>query len=351
MSGRFGITAVLLAVSTTLAGCGDGGGVASAPTPAIGQPGTAETRTYAISTESDIGAELPPTPATTPGSYDTIAVGNLKRAGDSQPTAGDLGVGQVALIVDADRKTYTIVFAPNVVPGLPAGENRLSYIADDPRYNHLVTETVHWSDGTTSTSTAPHASAIVGRRDTSGGSTVESDFWALTANEKRYVSLGLWRLLDSPNKDSAAIYFVYGDRTPPANIPVSGTATYVTGNRVGDFLEYGTIAYYDVDVDISLTADFAKRSMSAKMSLAFQDDLIKSFVRPSLSGTGPIAPAGSFAIPLTGVMDYTAAKPDPVTGSISGALFGPDASQIGATFSLLHSGEPPITGAFIGIRQ
>jgi hypothetical protein len=329
-----------------LAGCGGGGNVASTPTPI----GSSETTVYAISTKRDIGAELPPTPATTPGTYDTFAVRNLRLAGDSQSATNNLDAGQVKVIVGSDHQTYTIVLGQNVIPGLSAPENSLSYTIDDPGYNHIVTETTKWSDGTSRVSTQAQTGDVI-RQPNANSAITASDFWARTANEKRYVSLGLWRLIDTPSQNRGEVYFIYGDRTPPGSIPASGTATYITNNKIGDFLEYATIAWYDVDIDIKLTADFAKRSMNANMALAFQDDFIKAVARPSLSGTGPIASTGSFAIPLSGVMDSTAANSDPVSGSISGALFGPDASQLGATFMLLHDGERPITGAFIGIKQ
>ena len=69
-----------------------------------------------------------------------------------------------------------------------------------------------------------------------------------------------------------------------------------------------------------------------------------------MSGTGSIAGTGTFAIPLSGVLNSRVANSDPITGSIAGAFFGPDASQIGATFTLSHAGNPTITGVFAGER-
>jgi hypothetical protein len=338
---RLPFSAALLAMTVMLASCGDGGSLASAPAPLAASPLTVVSRT------TEIGAELPPTPATTAGTYDTIGVRYQTDAAGNQITAARLDPGQLKLTVEPASKTYTIEFDPNLFPGISAPGNTLSYTIDDSGYNHVVTQTTKMSDGRTNVSTEPRLSGQASRQITINGADKPSDFFAVTATEKRYVALGAWRWWSPGKPEYEYVDFAFGDRTPAADIPTSGTATYVTdaydiiSSRLG----------YNLDsANIKLTADFASRSMAADMSLSFLN-FDKSYAQPRLSGTGPIASSGSFAIPLTGVMDFMAVKSDPVSGSISGALFGPDASQIGATFVLSPDGQPEITGAFVGVRQ
>ena len=72
MSERALFGAVLLAATATLTGCGGSGdSVASTPAPPAGPTATS---IYALSRTSEIGAELPLTPATIAGTYETIGI-------------------------------------------------------------------------------------------------------------------------------------------------------------------------------------------------------------------------------------------------------------------------------------
>ncbi|HKO69968.1 MAG TPA: hypothetical protein VJV58_03445, partial [Bradyrhizobium sp.] len=75
-----------------------------------------------------------------------------------------------------------------------------------------------------------------------------------------------------------------------------------------------------------------------------------------VSGSAPFGNSGSFDIPLVGTASehsYNVPTPpplDPVTGSLDGAFFGPNAEQVGGTFILRRaSDQAPMYGdAFVG---
>jgi hypothetical protein len=146
------------------------------------------------------------------------------------------------------------------------------------------------------------------------------------------------------NTEAGSIHFVHGDRTPAAEIPASGTATYSAVSRG--------------DVRIALTADFGPRTVAAQLNRDFSEygDSIGGFsVIPGvdLHGTGPIASLGSFSLPLDGSMVlHSTATPVQVTGLLDGAFFGPNARQVGGVFAV---GETPgvalLSDAFVGVRN
>src|SRR5262249_15127269 len=76
-----------------------------------------------------------------------------------------------------------------------------------------------------------------------------------------YVAMGewSWTIVDlngnsTPSNNSGELLFVDGDRTPPAGIPVSGTATY----------DARTLSGWVV-APFALTADFGHRTISAQI--------------------------------------------------------------------------------------
>jgi hypothetical protein len=78
-----------------------------------------------------------------------------------------------------------------------------------------------------------------------------------------------------------------------------------------------------------------------------------------VAGSAPFSNDGSFDIPLSGTVNigvgYEVTPPSAppsqvVSGDMNGAFFGPNAQQIGGTFSLVKPGEiaPLIQDAFVG---
>lgn len=176
-----------------------------------------------------------------------------------------------------------------------------------------------------------------------------------------YVAMGewSWSIVDVSGATvagtpSAKLLFVNGDRTPADQIPASGTATYDA--RTFNGWVKGTFA---------LTADFGQRTISTLIAQDYahnsdgdvMDDPLAIGIH--VAGSAPFSNDGSFDIPLSGTVNIgvgyevnppTAPPSQVVSGDMNGAFFGPNAQQIGGTFSLVKPGEiaPLIQDAFVG---
>ena len=156
-----------------------------------------------------------------------------------------------------------------------------------------------------------------------------------------------------------SLLFVAGDRTPSSGIPASGKATYDahTHTLLSTNLTSG--------IPFTLTADFGQRTISTEIDQNYRYNAagdIMDYPAPGIhvSGSAPFSNSGTFDIPLTGTANYSATyainTPDPprsqaVKGDMNGAFFGPNAEQVGGTFSLQNSaGVPLLQDAFVGQR-
>lgn len=179
-----------------------------------------------------------------------------------------------------------------------------------------------------------------------------------------YVSMGEWEWyfvhLDGGTVGGFSdLLFVTGDRTPASGIPVSGKATY----------DAHTLSLLSTDlkagIPFTLTADFGQRTISTEIEQNYrynpQGDIMDN-PAPGIhvGGSAPFSNSGTFDIPLTGTANYASSyainTPEPppsqaVTGDMNGAFFGPNAEQVGGTFSLQNSGGAPLLwDAFVGQR-
>jgi hypothetical protein len=110
----------------------------------------------------------------------------------------------------------------------------------------------------------------------------------------------------------------------------------------------------------TLTADFGQRTMATQIDQDYRFTT-ESSVDPILGihvhGSAPFTNNGSFDIPLSGSVNFasttsTVRPPEPVSGAMSGALFGPSAEQVGGVFSVNRSGGTVvIEDAFVGQRR
>lgn len=169
-----------------------------------------------------------------------------------------------------------------------------------------------------------------------------------------YVAMGEWSWhgVDlSGAATSGDLLFVDGERTPAAGIPASGTATY-------DAHTFALLSSSGKPgVPFTLTADFGQRSISTHID---QDYLATSGLNAPtegihVGGSAPFSNDGLFDIPLAGTANYSATNAltpppsQPVTGDMNGAFFGPNAEQVGGTFSLQNSGGATLMqDAFVG---
>jgi len=173
--------ASLVVLSFAVAGCGEGSGsVASAPVPI-----TSAASAAVLSRTSTIGAVLPPTPATTPGTYPALAAANLADpANPSALSARNVAPGDLAITVGSDGKSYTLSFNKATIPYPTAGS--VAYAVADPGFGRQVTETTRYSDGSTSTQVISDNGATVNRPTAdSGAPTTTSRYFSTRASEAR----------------------------------------------------------------------------------------------------------------------------------------------------------------------
>jgi hypothetical protein len=176
-----------------------------------------------------------------------------------------------------------------------------------------------------------------------------------------YVAMGewSWRVVDlngTAAGDFGDLLFVNGDRTPSAGIPVSGTATY-DAHTLALLSSSG-----DAGIPFTLTADFAQRTMSTAIDQNYLYDPSSSTTVPILGihvgGSAPFNNNGTFDIPLTGTVNYAHTPqpvtplPEPVTGTMDGAFFGPHAEQVGGVFALQRPDQTVLVqDAFAGQKR
>jgi hypothetical protein len=217
------------------------------------------------------------------------------------------------------------------------------------------------------------------------------------AGQPKHLSAGYWGQFYSENasgvpnpanfKPTKGVVgmMVFGQRTDPGDMPLSGKARYVLSSL---FNPQGTdengnpvFPYGKTTLDI----DFATRGLTGKHDLDRIDDsyqtdedgneIVGSDGKPVLvyhsmlaihvSGSATVANDGSFDLKLTGtgalraenVADNASVEVSkPLTGSITGAFFGPQAAEVGGIWSLpvgmVEDGQVSVsTDAFAGLKQ
>lgn len=342
----------------TLAACGGGGGgsIASAPVPL---PAASPS---IVGTTNVVQGPLAAAPAWTAGTYQGIAVFRNELTG----AINRAPAGSVSLAVDTAAKTYALTVSAGGVSVTSATfTTAASPSSPFAPYVGTTVKTVHqWSDGiarlgqdevfevTSSGFTRPQI-RLPGQR-------VLDSYLAVSGVPGRHVSLGYWSLREAPlNPDgsrgvtdaSSEGQFVFGNRTAPGDIPVTGTARYAAeGPADPDELFYNTRStVFDVDFGTRTIAAVHSRTLTAEQFfntfefVEFPDRTSRVASRAldiNVSGSAPITFAGSFDIALAGTGVLHRVGVDnmsvadlslPLFGSISGAFFGPRASELGAT--------------------
>lgn len=352
---------VLASLGPLLAACGDAGGgvnsVATVPPPvAPSSPTPASPASANITTFSS--------PATRQGAYDTIALIDRGRSipGSSSnrlATPGEIRITTYQPTANVNELSYTLEFATTELSG---GKTSLTAVFP-PRVidTQIGQVTERFGDQFTYTYATGSGGgsrlvddSTVASTNLGSGKTLNSQLDYSTGLS--YVSLGQWNWWITDNasgntEEYNSVYFVHGDRTLASDVPVSGTATYI-GQSLGfstDAADRGSA--YGAAIDVSLTANFAQRSIAAQLNRASWTggDAIGGYTSVAavdLHGTGAINAPGTFTIPLVGTVDTT-----PVTGSLDGAFFGPGAQQVGGIFAVgATPGQSIVRDAFIAAR-
>lgn len=352
--------ASLMALSLSLAACGGsesgGGSIASAPPPPAAVP-------TIVGTSYVVQGSLAPAPAWTTGTYSGIATIHDNSNGDIRQAPA----GSVSLAVDSAAKTYALTITAGAVSVAPETFSTTYLPSNSSPLNPFIGTTVktvkQWSDGiarpaedTTSDVTSGGYShpdtVLAGRR-------ILTSYFAVRGTPGSHVSLGYWSLSEAPlNPDGSRGVtdaategnFVFGDRTTPADIPVSGTARYTT-ETIGENYRNLPIVF-DVDFAVrTIAATYSGNSVTGLfpdgvLCCSGGEEIIPDpntrianlGLATQASGSAAISSAGSFDIALAGTAVLHTVRVDntvvadqslPFSGSISGALFGPQASELG----------------------
>ena len=159
----------------------------------------------------------------------------------------------------------------------------------------------------------------------------------------RFSSLGIWDRADLTTgtiNQQAAISF--GTRTAGGDIPTTGTATY-SGFLLGNATELGG-KQFSISALASATADFGARSVALSSTGSGKTDRATGVLvsDPGYNVTGTLTYAAG-ANALSGTVSSTNGK----TGSAAGTFYGPQAAELGVTFSLANgaSATPFVGGA------
>jgi transferrin binding protein len=129
-------------------------------------------------------------------------------------------------------------------------------------------------------------------------------------------------------------FFAFGNATPGASIPTTGSATY-TGRWQG--LSNGVLSATRIDGPITGTALFTARTVGLS----------------ALDSTGAFRFGGtlSYAAGVNSLSGPIANGTGNLTGSASAQFFGPNAQELGGVFRLINGGgTPQLIGSF-GMKQ
>lgn len=267
--------------------------------------------------------------ASTPAPYATLASGT----GTLSATAGQLNYARAA---NAATPTYS-AFTPDLT---------ISYNASTQTYTLSAVTTA----GSTQPTTASYGPAQI---DTTiglsgaynattriNGVTTVSTLQVHQTTALTYSDIGLWTTGSTQadfTQNFNEIYFSYGIRTLPADLPKTGSASYGLA-LVGD--GGGT----NVGGTGTLSANFAVGTVSVSLSPEYIYAQGRSPFGP-ITGTGTISSATST---FSGTLASSA-----YTGSVNGAFYGPQAAEAGGSFVINSAtgGGVVAAGAFAGKRN
>jgi hypothetical protein len=329
---RLALSACLVA----LAACSGGGGGGSVNTGTTGGNGTGNTtgNTSGNTTGNTSGntsgsvAVTQPDPATvTPAASGFNFTTNLPPVGTVFSIVGPAAkVTQTSASAAGIGTNATATYRGTVVSN---GLNVPVFDLSIPAINFAATNVR--GDGTVSTGTDGSKSAL--------------NLTALT-----YTVAGAWGYTPASGTVSYIGSAATGSATPVGNLPTTGSATYVASGTKGGvggafFVPSGsgTIAAGTLAGEASVTTNFASGAVSGSLTNMMATATTGGAATPwnSVSITGNIARSSS-SVGFNGTTSTTSAPTgagvagfsNSATGTISGAFFGPNAEEIGATWTL-----------------
>lgn len=195
---------------------------------------------------------------------------------------------------------------------------------------------------------------------------------AATAGTLNYTLLGAWTYAPASGGISYLGIAGTGAATPAANVPTSGSATYIGGGSskggvVGAYFVpsgTGTIAAGSLTGSVSATANFATNAISGTMTNMTATPTSGGAATPwnDVSFSGAITRSAGATVPFNGTTSASAAPvgagsagfSSSATGLINGGFTGPNAQEIGATWTLTDptaaGGGRTAIGGFAGAK-
>ena len=160
-----------------------------------------------------------------------------------------------------------------------------------------------------------------------------------------YVTFGQWAKTDGTiaanGFESARGYTVFG--MPSDTLPTTGSATYdgiVDGFMFQPTVTAGDPDIYSVRGSLAVTANFGTNDMTVNFNnMEFQNNATPATPWVDFTFDGTIA-GGAFTGTVSGVPGYT--------GTLSGDFYGPNAQEIGGTWSVSGPAGEEAAGAFVG---
>ncbi|HEY4076158.1 MAG TPA: transferrin-binding protein-like solute binding protein [Rhizomicrobium sp.] len=166
-----------------------------------------------------------------------------------------------------------------------------------------------------------------------------------------YTLLGVWTYAPAGGASGYIGAGVNGSATLPANVPATGIATYNgSGNTGGVFGAYfvpsgtGTVAVGTLTGNVSLTTSFTTNSVNGTMNSMMATPTDGSAATPwnTVSLSGSISRASPVSAGFGGAATVASVPANAgkagfsttASGSFAGAFYGPNAEEVGATWTL-----------------
>jgi hypothetical protein len=183
---------------------------------------------------------------------------------------------------------------------------------------------------------------------TSGGNTgmLASTVDTVTANTYSYMTFGEWSCAtsDGCNVNGGAVQvgsFVYGQETPYASIPATGTATY-TGSTNGVYIDTSN-AIFTTKAALSIGVDFAARTSTFNTTNTVMTALANNAQSTNLG----LNMTGSGTYGSSNLIQYNLTSANGALAGASGRFYGPTAQEIGGVYSGGSSSTGYYSGSFV----
>ena len=266
------------------------------------------------------GATPAPAPAPAPAlpppflSFQTTNTTVAYPAASATALVTNAGVGGVAAAPPGQSATITITTAASgvttVVFNIPtAGATFTQQIAESvwdyggPFYTNVPT-TAQFASALTANFGSPNAPLAVITQSTG-------------AQLLNYAAYGLWAVGDSAAAGRAGT-FAFGNLTPAASVPATGTATF-NGTTIGVGGATSGSTVYALQGNAQIVANFATQSVTTNLTNLGTQNISTNATGslPDLTGTSTIS-GNAYAGPISGTGP---------TGTINGNFYGPAATE------------------------